>query len=106
MRERSVGGVAEQNDPATAPSRQPGQVDQSPETHVPLDVTHEIEDAAIPAILLEDAESLVWRGRSAIRRLGPRREAVRLVYGQQVHQLAPVEPVVDNVRTGSAPQMQ
>ena len=106
MRKGRVSGVAEKYHPTATPSGQARQVDQSPEAHIPLDVAHQIENATIPAILLEDAECLLRRGRRAIRRLGPCREAMRLVYGQQVYQLAPVEPVVDNMRTGSAPQME
>ena len=106
MRKGSVGGIAEEHHPAAAPPGQTRQVDESPETHVALDVADEIEDARIPAVFSEDSESLVAGGRQAIRGPGPGRQVVRLVHGQQVHQFAPVEPVADKVRTGSAPDVE
>ena len=106
MRKRRVGGIAEEHHPAAAPPGQTRQVDESPETHVPLDVADEIEDARIPAVFGEDSESLVAGGRQAIRGPGPGRQAVRLVHGKQVHQFAPVQPVADSMRTGSAPDME
>jgi hypothetical protein len=66
MREGRVRGIADEQDSAAAPSRQTRQINESPETHVALDVAHEIEDATIPAVLLEDTQSLVWSSRHAI----------------------------------------
>jgi hypothetical protein len=66
VREGSVRGIAEKHHSAAAPSRQTGQVNKSPETHVALDVAHQIEDAAIPAVLREDAQSLVRSSRQAV----------------------------------------
>ena len=59
MRKGSMSGIAEKHHPAAAPSRQTRQLDKSPETHVPLDVAHQIENAPIPGVCLKDAQSLV-----------------------------------------------
>src|SRR6516162_9237369 len=67
MRKGRVGGIAEEHHPAAAPPGQARQVDESPETHVPLDVADEIEDARIPAVFGEDSQSLIAGGRQVIR---------------------------------------
>ena len=66
MREGRVSGIANQHHPTTAPPRQTRQLDKSPETHVPLNVTHQVENTPIPRVCLKDAESLVSCSRYAI----------------------------------------
>ena len=66
MRKGSMSGIAKKDHPAATPSRQAGELDKSPETHVALDVAHQIEDATIPAVFLEDPASLVCSGRYAV----------------------------------------
>src|SRR5579863_2291323 len=101
-----MSGIAEKHHPAAAPPGQARQLNKGPEAHIPLDVTHEIEDASIPGVFLEDAKSLVSGRRDTVREPRPGREAIRLVDSKQIHQLTPVEPVTDDVRTRSAPDMQ
>jgi len=101
-----VSGVAKKHDPAATPVRQARQLDESPEAHVTFYAAHQIEDAAIPAVFREDAHSLAWSSRYAIRGLRPGREAVRLVHGKQIDQFSPVEPIADDVCTGPAPALE
>jgi hypothetical protein len=106
MRKGSVRGVAEEHYPAMTPSRQTGQVSEGPETAVPFDVAHEVKDATIPGVSCENGERLIRSGRCAIRRPRPIREAGRLIHGKQVYRSSLIEPVVNGMRTGSAPAMQ
>ena len=67
MGKGSMHGIAEEHYPAAAPPGQAWQISKSPEIHVPFDVAHEVEDAAIPGVSREYGKRLIAETASGRR---------------------------------------